>query len=172
MLHCADISNPCKEWPLSKKWSDLIVEEFFRQGDLEKQQNLPISAHGDRDKTDRAQFGLNFIDFVVAPLFVSLRNLLPAANYCCENLRNNRKQWETILVRSIRCSTKSETEKQAELARWNRRHASFYDIILPPGRIRRGSSLATLEEMLAQGAAAAGDFHPEAAEALLPTSSA
>jgi len=31
MLHAADISNPCKNWDLSKKWSDMVTEEFFRQ---------------------------------------------------------------------------------------------------------------------------------------------
>ena len=31
ILHVADISNPCRPWALCKKWSDLVVEEFFLQ---------------------------------------------------------------------------------------------------------------------------------------------
>jgi hypothetical protein len=33
ILHTADISNPAKRWAVSRKWSDLVVEEFFLQGD-------------------------------------------------------------------------------------------------------------------------------------------
>ena len=36
ILHCADVSNPGKEWPVCKKWANLIMSEFFGQGDLEK----------------------------------------------------------------------------------------------------------------------------------------
>ena len=31
ILHMADISNPCRPWGLCKKWSDMVVEEFFLQ---------------------------------------------------------------------------------------------------------------------------------------------
>ena len=36
LLHAADISNPAKQWEISKKWSDLVVQEFYEQGDREK----------------------------------------------------------------------------------------------------------------------------------------
>jgi len=31
VLHCADISHPAKDWDIHKKWTDLLLEEFFRQ---------------------------------------------------------------------------------------------------------------------------------------------
>ena len=37
MLHLSDICNPAYPFEASKKWSDLVLEEFFRQGDKEKQ---------------------------------------------------------------------------------------------------------------------------------------
>jgi len=43
LFHFADISNPAKNWNLCVKWTDLLFIEFFGQGDLEKQHNLPVS---------------------------------------------------------------------------------------------------------------------------------
>jgi hypothetical protein len=31
MLHSADISNPCKPWLTSRRWSDALLKEFFHQ---------------------------------------------------------------------------------------------------------------------------------------------
>ncbi|KAK7825083.1 hypothetical protein U0070_014840 [Myodes glareolus] len=31
-LKCADICNPCRNWELSKQWSEKVTEEFFHQG--------------------------------------------------------------------------------------------------------------------------------------------
>ena len=36
ILHCADISNPGKDWPVCERWANLVMNEFFAQGDLEK----------------------------------------------------------------------------------------------------------------------------------------
>lgn len=33
LVHAADISNPTKPFDICKKWSDLLLEEFFAQGD-------------------------------------------------------------------------------------------------------------------------------------------
>lgn len=31
ILHCADISHAAKEWKLHSKWTQLLMQEFFRQ---------------------------------------------------------------------------------------------------------------------------------------------
>lgn len=38
MIHCADLSNPTKPLRIYRKWVSLIMEEFFQQGDKEKEQ--------------------------------------------------------------------------------------------------------------------------------------
>lgn len=50
-LKCADISNPCRPWDVSRKWSQKVCEEFFRQGDYERQLNLPVTSLCDRHST-------------------------------------------------------------------------------------------------------------------------
>ena len=31
VVHCADISHPAKNWNLHQRWTEQLLEEFFRQ---------------------------------------------------------------------------------------------------------------------------------------------
>jgi len=33
-LKCADIGNPCRSWKLSRRWGEMICQEFYLQGML------------------------------------------------------------------------------------------------------------------------------------------
>ncbi|XP_071499528.1 dual specificity calcium/calmodulin-dependent 3',5'-cyclic nucleotide phosphodiesterase 1A-like [Diadema antillarum] len=66
-LHCADISHPSKEWRFHYKWTTLLIREFFRQGDREREMGLPISPLCDRNSTLLAESQIGFIDFIVDP---------------------------------------------------------------------------------------------------------
>jgi class 3 adenylate cyclase len=102
ILHTADISNPAKIWKISKKWSDLVIEEFFQQGDLEKQEGLPISPNMDRLTTSQDELSVNFIDFIVAPYFFSLTNIFPKLCSCIdENLAMNREIWHQMIMKRL-----------------------------------------------------------------------
>jgi len=48
LVHCADLSNPTKPLYLYRQWTDRIMEEFFRQGDLEQEEGLEVSPMCDR----------------------------------------------------------------------------------------------------------------------------
>ncbi|EFN56311.1 hypothetical protein CHLNCDRAFT_10254, partial [Chlorella variabilis] len=77
LLHCADISNPVKPAAIAEKqpfmlccrWADRVLAEFFLQGDRERAAGLAISPMCDREKTSRAGSQINFIEFVVAPIY-------------------------------------------------------------------------------------------------------
>jgi hypothetical protein len=51
-MKCADINNPSKKLKYCRKWTDMIMEEFFAQGDEEKKLGLKVSMFMDRDTTD------------------------------------------------------------------------------------------------------------------------
>jgi cGMP-inhibited 3',5'-cyclic phosphodiesterase A len=36
IIKCSDIANPAKEYSAHSKWSKLVIEEFYLQGDLER----------------------------------------------------------------------------------------------------------------------------------------
>jgi cAMP-specific phosphodiesterase 4 len=42
-VHCADLSNPTKPIYLYCQWTERIMEDFFRQGDTEREDGLDIS---------------------------------------------------------------------------------------------------------------------------------
>ncbi len=48
MVHCADLSNPTKPLQLYKQWTDRIMEEFFSQGDRERERGMEISPMCDK----------------------------------------------------------------------------------------------------------------------------
>ncbi|KAG0340384.1 hypothetical protein BG004_006427 [Podila humilis] len=105
LLHAADISNAIKPWTLCKRWSDLVVQEFFRQGDIEKAQDLPVSPNMDRDQHNQPQISLGFGDFVVQPYFESFCEFLPEAGSFLTNLATNRVQWQALQVASQQAGT-------------------------------------------------------------------
>ncbi|XP_048451993.1 high affinity cAMP-specific 3',5'-cyclic phosphodiesterase 7A isoform X5 [Rhincodon typus] len=69
-LKCADISNPCRPWELSKQWSEKVTQEFFHQGDIERKYKLDISQLCDRHTETVANIQIGFITYVAKPLFV------------------------------------------------------------------------------------------------------
>lgn len=48
MIHCADLSNPTKPLEIYRTCVSLIMEEFFQQGDKEREMGLDISPMCDR----------------------------------------------------------------------------------------------------------------------------
>ncbi|XP_022258184.1 calcium/calmodulin-dependent 3',5'-cyclic nucleotide phosphodiesterase 1B-like isoform X2 [Limulus polyphemus] len=67
VLHCCDISHPSKEWRVHYHWTKLLLEEFFQQGDKEKELGLPFSPLCDRNTTPVAESQIGFINFIVSP---------------------------------------------------------------------------------------------------------
>ncbi len=59
MVHCADLSNPTKPIAIYRHWVERIMEEFFRQGDKEREQGLDISPMCDRHNAsiEKSQVG-------------------------------------------------------------------------------------------------------------------
>jgi len=67
-LKCADIAHGAKELQLHKRWSRRIVEEFYLQGDREKENGIPVTPLCDRKgKVSNSQQG--FLSFICLPLF-------------------------------------------------------------------------------------------------------
>ncbi|MEQ2304465.1 cAMP-specific 3',5'-cyclic phosphodiesterase 7B [Ameca splendens] len=68
-LKCADVCNPCRDWKLSRQWSERVCEEFYRQGDLEKKFDLEISPLCDQQTDSIPAIQIGFISYIVEPLF-------------------------------------------------------------------------------------------------------
>lgn len=56
-----------QRWDLHHRWTMLLLEEFFRQGDKEQELGLPFSPLCDRNNTLVAESQIGFIEFIVEP---------------------------------------------------------------------------------------------------------
>ncbi|DAZ99654.1 TPA: hypothetical protein N0F65_001891 [Lagenidium giganteum] len=97
ILHTCDVSNPAKDREIMLKWTDRVVEEFFLQGDLEKQLQLAVSPFMDRDTIVLKKMQVGFADFIVAPLFSVWAQILSNVNAVAyKTLMGNREFWASL----------------------------------------------------------------------------
>jgi hypothetical protein len=97
--------------------------------------NLTVSPNMDRETTEQAQLSLNFIDFIVTPLYVALSNLFPKFQLFCENLKSNRAEWEQLRSRKLEAEQEGETAKQKESKKWQKRTSAFDKILMPDAAV-------------------------------------
>lgn len=94
ILHLADISNPAKSLPTAVEWADRVLQEFFEQGDEEKELGLPISPQCCRSETKRAESQIGFIKYVVQPSFILLGEMIPkVGEELCPIIESNLEFW-------------------------------------------------------------------------------
>jgi len=97
-LHAADISNPAKDWDIYNHWTDRLMEEFYGQGDKERDHGIPISFAFDReDPVPRPKFQQGFLFAIVEPLYAGL-NKFPQidVSHPLGVLRENVGRWKRI----------------------------------------------------------------------------
>lgn len=97
IIKCADISNAVRPFPIARKWAEKVVEEFLQQGDREKEMGLQVSPLMDRESMDKVQLQINFIGYLVEPLFKALVQYIPSAGLLLSTMQTNRKQWAKYL---------------------------------------------------------------------------
>ncbi|XP_074990329.1 LOW QUALITY PROTEIN: 3',5'-cyclic-AMP phosphodiesterase 4A [Calonectris borealis] len=91
MVHCADLSNPTKPLALYRQWTERIMEEFFRQGDRERERGMEISPMCDKHTASVEKSQVGFIDYIVHPLWETWADLVhPDAQEILEALEQNR----------------------------------------------------------------------------------
>ena len=96
-LKCADIGHSAKSTDLHEKWTQLVCEEFFLQGDIEKQRKQTVSMYCDRENTDIAKSQAGFIKNICMPLYEVWCNYLNSDTIytsCLKQLEKNFKHWD------------------------------------------------------------------------------
>jgi hypothetical protein len=97
IIHSADLSHNTKSFKISYKWTELLMEEFWQQGDIEKSLNLPISFLCDRTTADVPSSQIGFIRGIILPTFEVLVDLCPPLSYLKENIDINLECWSKIM---------------------------------------------------------------------------
>ena len=93
LVHMADLGHNCKKFEISFSWVKLLCEEFWNQGDKEKEKGLPISFMCDRNNVDIPTSQIGFIKGFIIPSFDSLVEMFPKLQFTTENAEENAKQW-------------------------------------------------------------------------------
>ena len=106
VIKVSDISHPLRAQGVHLRWTQMMLDEFFAQGDTEKQQGLPISPLCDRNTVSVANAQLGFIDFVVKPTMEPLFRMMqsavglhgdsPKTDALVTNLHDNYDYWARL----------------------------------------------------------------------------
>ncbi|XP_069087922.1 3',5'-cyclic-AMP phosphodiesterase 4A isoform X4 [Pleurodeles waltl] len=101
MVHCADLSNPTKPLELYRQWTDRIMDEFFHQGDKERERGMEISPMCDKHTASVEKSQVGFIDYIVHPLWETWADLVhPDAQDILDTLEDNRDWYQSMIPQS------------------------------------------------------------------------
>ena len=106
IIHACDISNPTKPYEIYKIWANKVMNEFYLQGDKEKELGIPISFLCDRNTTSIPQGQIGFIEGVVFPFFDTFAKMFKGLWFTIDNMENNKNEFLKI---------KEEDEKKKKL---------------------------------------------------------
>jgi hypothetical protein len=96
LIHIGDISHSTKSFELTYKWTCLLCEEFWRQGDEEKEKGFNVNFLFDRNNIDIGRNQVGFIKGIIIPSFDILVNFLPEMSYYFDNIKLNLCKWNEI----------------------------------------------------------------------------
>lgn len=96
LIHAADLGHNTKKFEISIQWVELLSEEFWLQGDSEREKKLSISFLCDRNNIDIPPGQVGFLKAFILSTFDILVTMFPSLAYTMENAHNNIKQWQSL----------------------------------------------------------------------------
>jgi len=98
VLKMSDVGHTAKGKENHMKWTEKIMEEFFCQGEKEKELNMSVSAFMDREKM-KNQKGIcqeGFLNFIVLPLYKAWVGIFDDSSLLLSMLENNYQYWNEL----------------------------------------------------------------------------
>lgn len=92
-LHAADLSHNVKSFEITEVWTNLVMNEFWDQGDKEKELGLPISFNCDRLTANVPKGQIGFLNGIIIPTFHLMASIYPDTSFFIENAKNNLAEW-------------------------------------------------------------------------------
>ncbi|KAG5509171.1 hypothetical protein JKF63_06180 [Porcisia hertigi] len=99
LIKAGDVSNVTKPFEMSRMWAMAVTEEFYCQGDMEKEKGVEVLPMFDRSKNNELARGqIGFIDFVAGKFFKGIvGDLLHGMQWCADAVDTNRARWQAVL---------------------------------------------------------------------------
>ncbi|PNW82682.1 hypothetical protein CHLRE_06g289400v5 [Chlamydomonas reinhardtii] len=95
-MKAADLGHLGEELEVHKRWLAGLEEEFFNQGDREKELGIPISPLFDRAKQGVSKSQVGFYDFVALPLVHALTSAFPGSKPLMKCFARNYAHWKSV----------------------------------------------------------------------------
>ena len=98
------------------------MEEFFKQGDIEKEKGMKVSMYCDRDKSEICKSQMGFIKNIAMPLFDAFNKYLASPiieETCIKQLQCNYNTWEYLEAKGVyenKRSLQFEDDKYEDLS--------------------------------------------------------
>eukprot|EP00997_Jenningsia_sp_PLL12_P006175 NODE_271_length_1992_cov_140.868760_g226_i0.p2 GENE.NODE_271_length_1992_cov_140.868760_g226_i0~~NODE_271_length_1992_cov_140.868760_g226_i0.p2 ORF type:complete len:304 (+),score=93.63 NODE_271_length_1992_cov_140.868760_g226_i0:869-1780(+) len=92
-IKMSDISNCGRPEFLYLKWGAKLNEEFFLQGDNERNRGDPMSPFMDRFQPSVAKSQIAFMNYIVIPMFESISEYLPQMHFSVDHCESNKSYW-------------------------------------------------------------------------------
>jgi hypothetical protein len=95
-LHAADLAHNVKSFEITQKWTKLLMNEFWEQGDLERKEGLPISFNCDRTTANVPKGQIGFLNGIIIPTFQLLVFVFPKVEFLVDNAKKNLEKWTEL----------------------------------------------------------------------------
>jgi hypothetical protein len=96
-MKVGDISNVSRPFELADRWCDILNEEFFHQGDLEKSSGIGLTSPlNDRESSNKPKSQIGFYNFICLPLYTVVAKLYTPLQVQVDQVKANLEQWKTL----------------------------------------------------------------------------
>ncbi|CAH8626313.1 unnamed protein product [Schistosoma guineensis] len=94
-MTACDVSAITKPWPVQKLTAEMVANEFFEQGDLEKERlNVTPAALMDRERSNELpNLQVSFIDSICMPIYEAIVQVSPNFEPLLKGCKRNRTCW-------------------------------------------------------------------------------
>mmetsp|Transcript_19710 Transcript_19710/g.34987 ORF Transcript_19710/g.34987 Transcript_19710/m.34987 type:complete len:1287 (-) Transcript_19710:14-3874(-) len=86
-------SSSTKPWDVCHEWADLQFQEFFLQGDSEKDYRMPVQVLNDRVRVNVPYAQIQYITFFAAQPTVLMATMFPSLRNMVAQLWENQERW-------------------------------------------------------------------------------
>lgn len=111
-MTASDLSAAAKPWEIQKKTVNVIFDEFYQQGDAEREAGRTPIEMMDRNKPNQqAASQVGFLTGICKPCYTLLYRLIPETKPMFDMLLDNLQKWQAI-ADSVRKDQLAAKEKE------------------------------------------------------------
>ncbi|EEY57908.1 3'5'-cyclic nucleotide phosphodiesterase, putative [Phytophthora infestans T30-4] len=134
LIHAADLSSQALPYTQAARWGMRVLSEYQQQAKSEAELHFPVESFmaNLHHAETRVTVQLNFINYVLRPIWLPLATLCPAMKVYADSLESNRERYKAELDKLQR-----EAAEVEELARVSVRGASSRKLVERVSSTRR-----------------------------------